>query len=146
MAATLKVVDEHFGTSARVRRSGVGLRLASERVSAREIIRSRVMAEIVELQQQAYSHTERLGSTRSYIVAVEQGSSEAALNSISSTLRRNAEALDIEAEVDRAIAAFARRRFIMLLDDRQIDDLDEAVGLRPESEVVFVHLMPLKGG
>jgi hypothetical protein len=34
----------------------------------------------------------------------------------------------------------------MLLDEREIDDLDQMVGVRPDSEVVFLHLMPLKGG
>jgi len=144
MSAILKVVDEHFGTSAPVRRVGADLRLASERVSAREIIRSRVVAEVEELNQQKQRHAEGHARTRSFIV--DQDSSETKLNSVSSLGRRKTKLLDVEMETDRAITAFTRRRFIMLLDDRQIDDLDEAVGLRPESEIVFVHLMPLKGG
>jgi hypothetical protein len=144
MAATLKVVDEHFGASAPVRRTGMALRLASERVSARDIIRSRVSAEVEEMNARKLSQSEGPAQARSYLV--EPASPEAMLNAVGSNARRRAEPLDVEAEVKRTLAAFSRRRFIMLLDDRQIDNLDETVGLRPDSEAVFVHLTPLKGG
>jgi hypothetical protein len=136
MVATLKVVDQHFGTGASERRAGVSLRLASERVTAREIIRSRVTAEVEALTQRTQA------PSRSYIIDVEQGSPESLLNPSAN----NAKVPDVEAEVQRAITAFTKRRYIMLLDDRQIEDLDAGVGLRPESEVVFVYLKPLKGG
>ena len=138
MAATLKVIDAHLGSGKQRRHAGVDLRLASERVSAREIIRSRVMAEVEEIKL----HNQM--SARSYIIA--QGPLEQELNAIGTHSRRRAASVDVEAEIESAIAAFSRRRFIMLLDERQIDDLDQMVGLRPDSKVVFVHLMPLKGG
>lgn len=139
MVSILKVVDQHFGGDSSRRQAGPILRLASERVTVREIIRSRVATEVHEftLQTQRLDRVEK----RSFIIDVAQGSPEAKLNP--PTKR---EQLDVEAEYERAIAGFARRRYIMLLDDRQIDDLDEAVGLRPDSEVVFVYLVPLKGG
>jgi hypothetical protein len=34
----------------------------------------------------------------------------------------------------------------MLVDDRQIGDLDEPIVLTPDSEVVFLRLTPLVGG
>ena len=136
MVAVLKVVDEHFGASAPARRAGPDLRLVSERVTLREIIRARVAAEVEEINQRQA----RKALTRSYLIPTDPNSLEAKLNSTSARI------LDIEQEVGRAVAAFMRRKFIVLLDDRQIDDLDETVGLRPESEVVFVHLTPLKGG
>jgi hypothetical protein len=142
MAATLKVVDEQFGAGARVRRPGVDLRLASERVSAREIIRSRVAAEVEELNARKQGHDQASGG-RSYMV---QADAERKLNPASSSAWIWRKPLDVEAEVRRAMAAFEARRFIMLLDELQIDDLDAAVGLRTESEVVFLHLTPLKGG
>jgi hypothetical protein len=145
MSATLKVVDEQFRTGGSpLRRVGVHLQLASERVSAREIIRSRVAAEVEELNRKRDAEWPmRIGS---YIVGHGEGSHEAMLNSAPSMAPHRARRLDIEAETERAILAFNRHRFIMLLDDRQIDDLDEIIGLRPASEVVFVHLTPLKGG
>jgi hypothetical protein len=142
MPATLKVVDHHFGSSAPAREAGRQLRLASERTTAREIIRSRVATEIDELIRKQDDQ----GPRRSYIVAFEPHASEVMLHETPSAPVRKIERPDLEAEVARAIAQFSSRRFIMLLDDRQIEDLDAAVGLRPDSEIVFVHLMPLKGG
>jgi hypothetical protein len=143
MAATLKVVDQYLGTGTGQRRTGMNLRLASERVTVREIIRSRVEVEVHEINLARQQQTECIATARGYLVPVE---AERELKSSSAKSSAWIEPLDIDAEVDRATAAFARRRFIMLLDDREIDDLDEAVGLRSESEVVFVHLTPLKGG
>jgi hypothetical protein len=138
MAANLRVIDAHLGSGKQRRNAGLDLRLASERVSAREIIRSRVAAEVeeIKLRKQKSGH--------SYIIA--RAASERELNVIGAHGQGKATSLDVEAEVANAVAAFSRRRFIMLLDGFQIDDLDHMVGLRPESEVVFVHLLPLKGG
>jgi hypothetical protein len=138
MAATLRVIDAHLGSGKQRRNPGVDLRLASERVSAREIIRSRVAAEVEEIKLRKQI------SGRSYIIA--RASSERELNVIGAHGQGKAASVDVESDIANAVAAFNRRRFIMLLDDRQIDDLDQMVGLRPDSEVVFVHLMPLKGG
>jgi hypothetical protein len=143
MAATLKVVDQHFGAGAAQRSGGVNLRLASERVTAREIIRLRVEAEVDEINQATKLQVQCEATARSHMALTEI---EQRLNAAPPKGWTWAKTLDAEAEVDRATGAFVRRQFIMLLDARQIDDLDEAVGLRPESEVVFVHLTPLKGG
>ena len=140
MVSILKVVDQHFGADASRRSAGPCLRMASERVTAREIIRSRVAAEVEDLKLRTRRHDGR--QTRSFIIKIAQDSQEARLNS---SININGE-LEIEAECERAITEFILRRYIMLLDDRQIDDIDEGVGLRPDSEVVFVYLVPLKGG
>lgn len=148
MAATLKVVDRYTGASAAQRGASMRLRLASERVTAREIIRSRVEAEVHEINETSKQLAEELRAepeapAQSGTIGAE---AERRLNVRASKSWAWAKSVDVEAECERAMTAFARRQFIMLLDDRQIDDLDEAVGLRPESEVVFVHLTPLKGG
>lgn len=141
MVALLKVADQIAGRHASDRRMGVILRLASERSSAREIIRSRVVTEVQEINRARQEN--RTGvSECSYLV----GRAEAELNGGSTKAWSWTMSLDIDAEVDRAITAFSRGRFIMLLDDRQIEDLDESIGLRPDSEIVFLHLIPLKGG
>jgi hypothetical protein len=143
MGATLKVLDQHLGASAAQRSAGVNLRLASERITAREIIRSRVEAEVHEANQARRLQAEREAAARSHMVLTE---AEQRLNTVPSKGWNWVKSLDIEAEVDRATAAFVKRQFVMLLDERQIDDLDAAIGLRPASEVVFVYLTPLKGG
>jgi len=143
MAALLRVVDERFGAN-NTRVAALELRLVSERVTAREIIRRRVEAEVALLNQRKLMHDD-LTRSRSLLVDVEPDSAEAKLNPLFPRLGRPKQ-IDTEKEVGRAVDAFTARRFIMLLDDRQIDDLDEAVTFTPGGEVVFLYITPLKGG
>lgn len=145
MAATVRVVDEHFGTSAPIRRRACELRLASERVTPREIIRRRVEAEVEEINRVKIAHLEGHARTRSFLIMVDADSAEGRLNGIMPSKRRPKLA-DADREVDRALKAFKQRAFIMLFDDRQIDDADEEVALTADSEIAFVYLTPLKGG
>jgi hypothetical protein len=142
MATLLRVVDEHFGggTSGRVRAGD--LRLASERVSAREIIRRRVEAEVAELNSR---NANAANVTRSFLVSAGDNSVEAVLNPAPS-VRHRPKPIDAEKETGRAIEAFSRNRFILLFNDRQLEGLDDEVGLTPDAEVVFLFLTPLKGG
>jgi hypothetical protein len=55
-------------------------------------------------------------------------------------------ALDWERQADIAERAFAANGFIMLIADRQVEDLDEVVDLDVDEEVVFIKLVQLVGG
>ncbi len=141
MAVTLKVVDEFFGGSRPGRFNGVDLQIASHGTTAREIISLRVSTEIYRLRREdAKART----FTRSLLVDAD--TQEVLLNPAIPLRQGGRTALDIEEEIERANAAFNNRKFIMLVDDRQIDELDDGVGLRPDSEVLFLFLSPLKGG
>lgn len=52
----------------------------------------------------------------------------------------------IERTVADAEAAFARGRYFLLAGDRQLESLDEEIEVATTSEVIFLLLMPLKGG
>lgn len=52
----------------------------------------------------------------------------------------------IDGLVADAEQAFVAGRYYLLLDDRQADDLDEAVDLDRTSEATFLLLTPLQGG
>jgi hypothetical protein len=49
-------------------------------------------------------------------------------------------------EYARALHAFERRAFLVLVNDQQVDDLDITLELRPETQVTFLRLLPLAGG
>ncbi len=138
MAAVLKLVDEDFGTPLDDRRGAGELRLASQRTSARAIITARVAQEVALLNERAQASS----GTRSFLVV--PGAEEQALNA--PLPRRPPRRIDAAAETERACAAFAKRRFILLVDEVQLDGLDDEIGLRDTSEVIFLHLSPLKGG
>lgn len=48
--------------------------------------------------------------------------------------------------VDCALSAFRNNGFVLLVDDRQVDDLDDQVELNENSVVTFLRLTPLVGG
>lgn len=68
---------------------------------------------------------------------------EAALNGYSLARPRR---LDWEEQAAAALEAFERNGFFVLVDDRQVDDLDEELALADTSVVSFVRLVPLVGG
>jgi hypothetical protein len=54
--------------------------------------------------------------------------------------------IDAEEQFARAVEAFGRNGFVVLVNDRQVEDLDAVVDLRRGSEVTFLKLVPLVGG
>lgn len=145
MAALLKIVDERFGPAGAERRPAVELRLVSERTTARDIIRRRVEAEVEAMNGRRRAAAAVASQTRSLLIEVDPASAEGRLNPLLPRLR-HAKPLDVDYEATRAVEAFNKRRFLLLFDDRQIDDLDEVVTVGTGSQAVFLYLTPLKGG
>ena len=54
--------------------------------------------------------------------------------------------LSLDTVTAMALEGFTRNAFFLIVDGRQITDLDEALPLRPTSEVTFIRLVQLKGG
>ena len=54
--------------------------------------------------------------------------------------------LNHEQEVLKALKAFETNGFFILVNDRQVEDLDEIISLRDASAVTFVRLIPIVGG
>ena len=54
--------------------------------------------------------------------------------------------IDADRQVEVAIKAFADQRFLVLLPDGQVEDLDAPVRLSEGDEVSFMRLVPLVGG
>lgn len=111
------------------------LELPSERTSARELIRGHVY-------QFVQDHN---AGCAARLARDAQGASptERALNR---PRQRAPGELDWRSEFDRALDAFRRRRVLLLIDDRQVRDLDEPLELTGRSVVTFLRLLPLAGG
>lgn len=54
--------------------------------------------------------------------------------------------IDWQQQADRAIQAFQRNGFFVLVDDRQVTELDEPLDLTTDSDIRFVRLVQLVGG
>ncbi|GAA3473726.1 hypothetical protein [Nonomuraea roseola] len=105
-----------------------------ERISARELVRLRVREEVARHNAAPSHHFRGL---------VRPNEAEVELNGYR---MRTARKLDWERQADAAEAAFARNGFILLVADRQVDDLDEEIELTGDPVVSFVKLVALVGG
>jgi hypothetical protein len=72
---------------------------------------------------------------------IEPEENERILNGV-----RERPVLDGEKQVAKAIAAFQGNGFLVLVDDRQLTDLDQNLRLTAQTKVAFLKLVPLAGG
>ena len=105
-----------------------------ERISARELVRLRVREEVARFNADQAEVFRGL---------VRPTDAEATLNGYRVGRGRR---LDWERQADAACDAFARNGFVLLVGDRQVEDLDEEIDLLADLEVAFVRLVPLVGG
>lgn len=145
MQTVLKIVDECFGTGGGDRRPALELRLAAERISARELIRRRIADEVETANRKRAEHAAGHARNRSFLIQLRDDAPEVQLNAAGSKPARPTQ-FDEVVEYERAIAAFEQNQFLLLFDERQISDLDTMISVTPKSEMVFLYLTPLVGG
>ncbi|MFJ9777628.1 hypothetical protein ACIRVF_41385 [Kitasatospora sp. NPDC101157] len=131
--ATVIFVDE---TTSGVRRDAWRLAVEEERLTLRELIRRRVHREVADHDA---------GRPGAFHGPVRPTPVERSLNG--DHRRPGAgRAVDPERQFLDAVEAFGRNGFLVLVGDRQIEDLDAELDLRADTEVCFLKLVPLVGG
>ena len=134
MSATLIIRDE-TATGEPVHE--FPLEFSSERITVRELIRERVYQEVSEYN----FRSRREGGV--FRGLVQPTDAERTLNGFKVPKDRD---IDWEAQFARAIDAFVRNGFFIIVDDRQAEALDETIMIRPNTQASFVRLTPLVGG
>jgi hypothetical protein len=131
MALSVTVFDElGFGK----RSPPFQLELASERLRARDLIARRVEREVADYNQTQPEYFHGL---------VQPTDAERDLNGYRMRARRR---LCATTQTELACEAFESGRFLLLVDDRQVERLDDELVIGKGVEVVFVKLVPLVGG
>jgi hypothetical protein len=74
---------------------------------------------------------------------VQPEQSEQILNGFKMKTKRP---LDLEAQCRRAYSSFEQNGFLVLVDGKQVTELDLRLDLREDSEIDFIKLVPLVGG
>src|SRR6266702_4954280 len=131
MATLVTVFDE---TTSGERTNSLTLEFLTARVTARELIRRRVYEEVQEYN---------LSTPEYFRGLVQPTEAEKVLNGYKLRERRK---IDWEEQYARAVEAFERNGFFMLVDDRQVERLDEEIELKVATEVSFIKLVRLVGG
>jgi hypothetical protein len=106
----------------------------TETLTVREIIRLRVYQEVEAYNEQQSEHFNGF---------VQPSDTERTLNGYRLTKPRF---IDWEEQFDRAVEAFERNGFIVLVDKQQVESLDEVVTIAADTPVSFLKLVPLVGG
>jgi hypothetical protein len=126
----LTVRDE--GTAPPREAHEVTVELPAAPITMRELLRQRIEQEVAQYNA---------GGAETFRGLVTPHRVERELNP-----PRRRRAIDAEQQVEAAITAFERTRLLVIVDDRQVEELDEPLVLRPDSDVAFVKLVPLAGG
>jgi len=129
--ATVTFVDE---TTSGQRSDGWHLEIFEERLPLREVIRRRVFQEVAE-------HNARGGET--FRGLVQPTGAERTLNGFRLPKVRR---VDAEEQFTRAVEAFSRNGFVVLVDNRQVEELNTTIELSLGTEITFLKLVPLVGG
>lgn len=132
MPATLTVRDE--STSGQNIGQTV-LEFLTERITVRELIRSRVYQEVQDHNRKSHQHV--------FQGLVQPTDTEKELNGY--RLRTPRE-IDWKQQLEVALRAFERNGFLILVNDRQAESLDEEILIAPDTQVSFLKLVPLVGG
>jgi len=112
----------------------LSLDVLSERISVRELIRSRVYQEVQD-------HNRR--QPPRFAGLIEPEKDERTLNGEKQLQPRQ---IDWHRQYERAVQAFRQNQILILLGDRQLTDLDEEIVLGPATEISFLRLTLLTGG
>lgn len=103
--------------------------------TARALIARRVEA---ELQRVAAHHSDKY-----FHGLIQPTKVEVRANGYDSP---KADKLNLERQIINAITAFESNKFLLLVNDRQILDLDEEIRVADSTTVTFLRLVPLAGG
>jgi hypothetical protein len=134
MSTTLKIRDETtFGFGGDDDR-GFTLDVPTERITVRELIRARVHREVRDFN---------LSQPEYFRGLVQPTGADRYLNGFK---MRKGRRIDAERQFELAKRTFYSNGFILLVDDRQVDELKDEIEIRPDTTVTFLKLVPLVGG
>ena len=131
MNVALKIQDET--SSGKVISEGI-VRFPAERITVQELIEARVSQEV-----ESYNVT----MSGKFTGLVQPSESETMLNGFRLTQGKQ---VDVERQKKIAINAFQSSGFFLLVNNRQVTELDDVVIITPNTTVSFLKLIPLVGG
>jgi hypothetical protein len=108
------------------------LEFLTERITVRELIRSRVYQEVTEYNANRVTNWAGL---------VQLGPSQPKSDAAGAPRR-----IKWEPQFERATRAFTTGTLLILVDDRQVAGLDEQIEVRVDTSIAFLRLVPLVGG
>jgi len=131
MPNTLTIHDE---TTSGQKTNSFTIDCLTERLTVRDLIKARIYQEVQDYNLKEPEYFRGL---------VEPTQAERVLNGFKLRTRRK---IDWEEQYKRALEAFERNGFFVLVGDKQAESLDQDFEVKVHTEVSFVKLVPLVGG
>lgn len=131
MATTLTIHDE---TTSGQKTNSFTLECLTERMTVRELIRARIYQEVQDYNLKEPEYFRGL---------VQPTEAERALNGYKLRAKRK---IDWQEQYQRALEAFERNGFFVLVGNKQAEGLDQEFDVKVDTEISFVKLVPLVGG
>jgi hypothetical protein len=131
MTTTLTIHDE---TTSGQKTNTFTLDCLTERLTERDQIKARIYQEVQDYNMKEPEYFRGL---------VEPTNAERVLNGYKLKAKRK---IDWQEQYQRALEAFDRNGFFVLVGNRQAESLEEEFEVKVETEVSFVKLVPLVGG
>lgn len=127
----------------------VKLRLASERLSARELLAKTVAEQWHALKADQHDNARIEACIKRHYLDAEAIAEQADSGKIALPAKdsnKTAQIENIEQHIDRVLNAFARGCFKMFVDGEEVAGLDDHCLLVDGTQVRFIRLIPLVGG
>jgi hypothetical protein len=131
MGTTLTIHDE---TTSGQKTNTFTIDCLTERLNVRDLIKARIYQEVQDYNLKEPEYFRGL---------VEPTNAERVLNGYKLKAKRK---IDWQEQYQRALEAFERNGFFVLVGDRQAESLDQDFLVKVDTEVSFVKLVPLVGG
>ena len=131
MSTTLTIHDE---TTSGQKTNTFTIECLTERLTVRDLIKARIYQEVQDYNLKEPEYFRGL---------VEPSEAERVLNGYKLKVRRK---IDWEDQYKKALDAFDRNGFFVLVGDNQAESLDQEFEVKVDTEVSFVKLVPLIGG
>lgn len=110
------------------------IEIPSEEITVKGLIEQRVIQEVDKYNRRVIDKFNGL---------VQPTDKELQLNKNS---HKSVKLIDAEQQVYVALDAFLKNGFFILIDQKQVEDLEMKLQLRPDMSVSFIKLVPLVGG
>lgn len=136
MAATICVRDSFLSLDSED--YAFDLVIADESMTVRELIRERIYQEVDDFNRSLDASGADMQVWRQRMARLLGRAPEAE--------RTDLERVDWRTPFEAAVSAYEKLQLLVLVGERQTMSLDEVVRLKPETEVVFLRLVPLAGG
>lgn len=110
------------------------LRFPADRITVQQLIEQRVESEVEKYNAD---------NAKAFWGLIQPKDSEQELNGYK---RKDRNPVNVSDQKESAIKAFQDNGFFLLVNDKQLTELDDEILITPKTSVVFIKLVPLVGG